>query len=99
MPRITLIGYRGCGKSTVAALLAGRLACDWLDADAEFESQVGTSLAEFVADRGEAAFRDAEAAILERLVRGFPGVLWRSQAARAIRADSRFICLTSGASR
>lgn len=75
MPRISLIGYRGSGKSTVAALIAERLACGWIDADLELEADVGMSIADFMAARGEEAFRDAEAAILERLVREYPGVL------------------------
>ena len=33
MPRITLIGYRGTGKSTVAARLATLLGCGADDAD------------------------------------------------------------------
>lgn len=75
MPRISLIGYRGSGKSTVAALLAERLSCGWIDADSELETVAGMSIADFVATRGEEAFRDAEAAILERLVRDHAGVL------------------------
>jgi len=75
MPCISLIGYRGSGKSTVAALIAERLACGWIDADLELEADVGMSIADFMAGRGEEAFRDAEAAILERLVREYPGVL------------------------
>ena len=75
MPRITLIGYRGSGKTTVAALLAERLSCGWIDADTELEARVGMPLADFVIGQGEKAFRDAEAAILERLVREFDGVL------------------------
>ena len=75
MPRITLIGYRGSGKTTVAALLAERLSCGWIDADTELEARVGMPLADFVIGQGEKAFRDAEAAIIERLVREFDGVL------------------------
>lgn len=75
MPRISLIGYRGSGKSSVAGLMAERLSCGWIDADRELESSVGMSIAAFVAARGEEAFRDAEATILERLVRGYQGVL------------------------
>lgn len=75
MPRITLVGYRGTGKSTVAALLAQRLACDWLDADAVLESRLGLTIADLVRTHGEAAFRDAEAAILRDLLGACPGVL------------------------
>jgi len=68
MPRITLIGYRGCGKSTVAQILAVRLGVPWCDADAVLETHAGCTIAELIRDRGEAAFRDLEATILERLL-------------------------------
>ncbi|MCE9630494.1 MAG: shikimate kinase [Planctomycetia bacterium] len=75
MPRITLIGYRGCGKSTVAALLARRLGIPWRDADAVLEERVGLSIATIVKDRGEPAFRDLEAELLAGLLAGDPCVL------------------------
>lgn len=75
MPLITLIGYRGCGKSTVAALLAERLGCGWKDADVVLEAAVGCSIAEFIGRRGEAAFRDTEAAVLASTLVAFDGVV------------------------
>ncbi|MGB8853020.1 MAG: shikimate kinase [Pirellulales bacterium] len=75
MPQVTLIGYRGTGKSTVAAVVAARLGCDWLDADAVLESRLSTTIAAFVRDRGEPAFRAAEAEILADLLGSFRGVL------------------------
>lgn len=75
MPRITLVGYRGTGKSTVATLLARRLDCDWLDADAVLEARLGLTIADLVRLRGESAFRDAEAAMLRELVGSCAGVL------------------------
>lgn len=75
MPRITLIGYRGTGKSTVAALLADRLGLPWLDADAVLEERVGRPITAIIASDGEAAFREAEAALLGELLPAFGGVL------------------------
>jgi shikimate kinase len=75
MPRLTLIGYRGTGKSTVAAALARRLGCDWRDADTVLEERVGTSIAGLVRERGEPFFRDEESAVLARLLAEFNGVL------------------------
>lgn len=75
MPLVTLIGYRGTGKSTVARLLAERLGADWTDADAVLEERCGCSIATLVRDRGETAFRDTEEAILAELLAGFAGVL------------------------
>lgn len=75
MPLVTLIGYRGTGKSTVARLLAGRLGTSWVDADAVLEDRFGCSIAELVRRSGEAAFRDAEAEVLAEVLATCRGVL------------------------
>jgi shikimate kinase len=75
MPRITLIGYRGTGKSTVAALLGEILGCGWCDADLVLEEKLGRSIGSLVRERGEAVFRDEEAAVLADLLERYSGVL------------------------
>ena len=75
MTRLTLIGYRGCGKSTVAALLAPRLGLPAVDADDMLERRAGVSIATLIADRGEGAFRDLEAEVLAELLAGPPAIL------------------------
>ncbi|NDC52827.1 MAG: shikimate kinase [Planctomycetia bacterium] len=75
MPILTLIGYRGTGKSTVARLVAERLGAAWVDADAVLEERVGCSIVELVRQRGEPAFRDAEEEVLAGLVAARTGVL------------------------
>ncbi len=75
MPHITLIGYRGTGKSTVAALLGDMLGCGWCDADVVLEKKLGCSIATLVRERGEPVFRDEEAAILRELLERFSGIL------------------------
>lgn len=75
MPLVTLIGYRGTGKSTVARLLAERLTAPWVDADAVLEERLGCTITALVGERGEAAFRDAEAEVLADLLGTFRGVL------------------------
>lgn len=75
MPRVTLIGYRGTGKSTVAERLARRLSCDWSDADVVLEEKLGCSIAALIRERGEPAFRDEESLVLQQLLAGCSGVL------------------------
>jgi len=75
MPRITLIGYRGTGKSTVAALLGEILGCGWCDADLVLEEKLGRSIGSLVRERGEPVFRDEEAVVLADLLERFSGVL------------------------
>ncbi len=65
---ITLIGYRGVGKSTIAPLLASRLGWNWADADALIEQQAGRSIAEIFAAEGEPGFRSREAGVLSELL-------------------------------
>ena len=50
---ITLIGYRGTGKSTLASPLARRLDWDWIDADVELERRAGRSIKEIFDTDGE----------------------------------------------
>lgn len=75
MPRVTLVGYRGTGKSTVAAVLSDRLGVAWRDADAVLEERIGRSITELVGSRGEAAFRDVETEVLRDTLPAFTGVL------------------------
>jgi shikimate kinase len=57
---VTLIGYRGTGKTSVAPPLAARLGFDVLDADAEIERRAGRTVREIFAEQGEAGFRTRE---------------------------------------
>jgi shikimate kinase len=72
---IALIGFRGAGKTTVAAVLARRLGWDWIDADVEIERRAGKSIADIFADSGEPAFRELEAAVVADLCRRDRAVL------------------------
>ena len=72
---VTFIGYRGTGKSTVAAMLGEQLGCGWSDADIFLEEKLGCSIASLVQTRGEAIFRDEEAAVLAELLVQCRGVL------------------------
>ncbi|WP_437206801.1 shikimate kinase [Planctomicrobium sp. SH664] len=57
---ISLIGYRGTGKTTVAASLANRLRWDFVDLDPEIERHAGKSIAAIFAEHGEPHFRHLE---------------------------------------
>ncbi|MGB6044360.1 MAG: shikimate kinase [Pirellulales bacterium] len=64
---ISLIGYRGTGKSTVAQQLALRLGWNWIDSDVEVELAAAKPIAAIFKDDGESAFRDQETAVIQHL--------------------------------
>jgi shikimate kinase len=66
-PRVFLVGPRGSGKTTVAALLAGRLGWSWVDADVVLEQAAGRSVRDVFAAEGEAGFRAREVEVLRAL--------------------------------
>ena len=65
---ITLIGYRGCGKSSVAGPLAKRLGWRWVDADTEIERRAGKTIRDIFAQDGESAFRKTEHDVMADLL-------------------------------
>ena len=72
---IVLVGMMGAGKSAVGRAVAERLRAPFLDVDEEVERAAAMPIAEIFARDGEAFFRDREAEVIERLLRGRPGVL------------------------
>lgn len=64
---IVLIGFMGCGKSTVGRELHQRLAYPLVDMDQLIEQRAGKSITAIFADEGEAAFREMETRLLDEL--------------------------------
>ena len=64
---ISLIGYRGTGKTTVGKLLANRIGFLCVDTDEAIEQRSGRSVAELFEQRGEAEFRDIESEVIAEL--------------------------------
>ncbi len=59
-PVIYLVGFMGCGKSTVGRALAERLGWAFADLDEEIERRAGTPIAEIFERDGEPRFRELE---------------------------------------
>jgi len=72
---ITLIGYRGCGKSTVGPLVAAQFGWECVDSDDVIEAQAARSIADIFATDGEAHFRRLETQVLKDLTRRPPVVI------------------------
>lgn len=64
---IVLIGFMGCGKSTIGTRLAFRLKSTCKDTDALLEKKAGKTINDIFAQDGEAAFRNMETALLQEL--------------------------------
>jgi shikimate kinase len=68
-PGIYLVGFMGCGKTTVGRLLADRLGWDFVDLDAEIEAEQKMPIAEIFDRLGEEHFRKLEADAVRQRVR------------------------------
>jgi shikimate kinase len=72
---IVLVGMMGAGKTSIGRRLAARLGVPFIDADAEIEKAAGSSVADIFERHGEAAFRDGERRVIQRLLGGPVNVL------------------------
>lgn len=64
---ITLIGFMGCGKTTVGAELARRTGTEAVDVDAVIEEREGRPVSRIFAEDGEAKFRELERRMVAEL--------------------------------
>ena len=67
---IAFIGFRGTGKSTIAALLVKKLAREIVSTDKEIEKNEEKTIAEIVGARGWEYFRKIECEILQDVCTG-----------------------------
>jgi len=104
MTNLYLIGYRGCGKTTVARLVADRF--DWLaiDADEYLEHQAARSIREIFAAEGEQGFRNRESQTVRELTGREPvvvswggGVILQEQNRQLLRENGQIVWLRAKA--
>ncbi|MFD3698680.1 shikimate kinase [Streptomyces sp. NPDC058646] len=74
-PLVVLVGPMGSGKSTVGALLAGRLGVPYRDTDADIVAAEGRAISDIFVDEGEPYFRELERQAVAAAVAGHTGVL------------------------
>lgn len=70
---IVLIGYMGCGKSTVGHKAAKATEYTFLDTDVLIEKEEGMTIAKLFEEKGEPYFRNKETEIIKRLIAGEKG--------------------------
>lgn len=69
MGNVILIGFMGCGKTTVGLKLSYRLRRTVIDTDKEIEKEEHRSISDIFATDGEAYFRDRETDCLRKLIK------------------------------
>ena len=67
MGNVILIGFMGCGKSSIAVKLSYRLKQAMVDTDRWIEKKQGKTITEIFAQDGEEAFRQMETDALKYL--------------------------------
>jgi shikimate kinase len=65
---IVLLGFMGCGKTTIAELLAKSTNREWIDTDTLIEQREQCSIDQIFAEKGEAYFRRLETDILKECI-------------------------------
>lgn len=68
MGNVILIGFMGCGKTTVGLKLSYRIRRTIIDTDKEIEKEEKRSISDIFAADGEAYFRDRETDCLRKLI-------------------------------
>jgi shikimate kinase len=99
---VVLLGYRGTGKSTVAAILGAKLKRSVVSIDSEIVRAAGRQIPDVVAEHGWPYFRDLESAEVRRaaardriIIDAGGGVVLRKENVDALRATGYCILLTA----
>jgi shikimate kinase len=90
---VSLVGMPGSGKTTVGRAVADRLGLRYVDSDRAIELRAGCSIAALFEERGEAAFRQLESAVLRDLVSA-SGTLIATGGGAVLREENRELLRT-----
>lgn len=86
---IVLIGYMGCGKSTIGRKIAEMFQMPFVDTDVWIEEKEGISISEIFEVKGEPYFRDLETQCLRELLKKDKTVDFRKENDREKVASER----------
>lgn len=68
MNHVILIGFMGCGKSSVGKALANAMGIPFVDTDGMIEEQAGRKINDIFREDGEEYFRELETFVLKQLL-------------------------------
>jgi len=88
LPNIVLIGFMGCGKSSVGRRISSLTGHRFLDSDELVSGADNRSIPEIFAARGEAGFRELESSVLASLV-GVVGIVLATGGGAILREQNR----------
>ena len=95
MKNVFLIGFMGCGKSTIAGLLSKRLGVAQVEMDKMIVQEQGMPITEIFEKYGEEHFRDIETDLVRRL-QAQDGVVVSCGGGAVLREENRRIMKESG---
>lgn len=97
-----LIGFMGCGKSTMAKMLAEETQKHLIEMDETIEAEAGITINEIFAKYGELHFRDLETALIKRIaeegsaiVSCGGGAVLREENIKAMRENGTIVYLSA----
>lgn len=88
LPNLVLIGFMGCGKSSVGRRLSGLTGHRFVDTDELIVQSEGRNIPEIFSRNGEDYFRDVEQRSLEKLV-GICGIILSTGGGLVLRPANR----------
>jgi len=87
---VILIGFMGCGKSSIGRRLSSHLGYRFLDSDDLIVEKAGRSISDLFATEGEEAFRNRETEILQSLAPA-SGIVLATGGGAVLRPENRDI--------
>ncbi len=88
LPNIVLIGFMGCGKSSVGRRIAVKTGHRFVDTDELVAAEAGRSITQIFAEQGEEHFRELESAALREL-EGKTGMVLATGGGLILREENR----------
>ncbi len=96
LPRLTLVGYRACGKTTLGRLAAARIGWPFADSDKLVEAHAGRPIPDIFSAEGESGFRDRESAALGKALDGDRALLLATGGGAVLRPENRALIKERG---